>query len=309
METVLAKNVTMRTFALKVMSIVREPVILAREAIQRAPKLFGVKTGVPGLDELFWITEIDERTGKPVKRVLGGYPFGGVINITGVPDTGKSLMVEQFAVTQASEGWPVVFVTVESPAEYVARGLELRARALGIDWSEINDKIAIIDVASNDTLRENTKELTKVISDTVKMFKPHPAKSVVIDSITGLFEHMEVMARKIVRILFNTMKELRVTALFVSQKRSSHEEESAEAAGGLAIAHIVDGTIVLSKRLINQKWESQTFRLPLGSVFRTIRIDGCRLSGHDTDTHALRITDLGIVEVGPSLAEYIEKGW
>ena len=168
METVLAKNVTMRTFALKVMSIVREPVILAREAIQRAPKLFGVKTGVPGLDELFWITEIDERTGKPVKRVLGGYPFGGVINITGVPDTGKSLMVEQFAVTQASEGWPVVFVTVESPAEYVARGLELRARALGIDWSEINDKIAIIDVASNDTLRENTKELTKVISDTVK---------------------------------------------------------------------------------------------------------------------------------------------
>ena len=141
------------------------------------------------------------------------------------------------------------------------------------------------------------------------MFKPHPAKSVVIDSITGLFEHMEVMARKIVRILFNTMKELRVTALFVSQKRSSHEEESAEAAGGLAIAHIVDGTIVLSKRLINQKWESQTFRLPLGSVFRTIRIDGCRLSGHDTDTHALRITDLGIVEVGPSLAEYIEKGW
>ncbi|MHA1590738.1 MAG: KaiC domain-containing protein [Candidatus Njordarchaeales archaeon] len=287
----------------------REAVYLARDALRAAPKLFGVKTGVPGLDDLFWIVEIDEQTGKTIKRSLGGYPFGGVFNITGVPDTGKSLMVEQFAVTQASEGWPVVFVTVESPAEYVARGLEMRTKALRIDWSEVEDRIAIIDLTSNEALRENTKELSKLIAETAKMFKPRPAKSIVIDSITGLYEHMEVMARKIVRILFNTMKNLRVTALFVSQKRSSHEEASAEAAGGLAIAHIVDGTIVLGKKLITQKWESQTYRLPLGSVLRTIRIDGCRLSGHDPNTHVMRIREDGIVEVGPTLAEYIEKGW
>ncbi|MHA1610196.1 MAG: KaiC domain-containing protein [Candidatus Njordarchaeales archaeon] len=287
----------------------REAVYLARDALRAAPKLFGVKTGVPGLDDLFWIVEIDEQTGKTIKRSLGGYPFGGVFNITGVPDTGKSLMVEQFAVTQASEGWPVVFVTVESPAEYVARGLEMRTKALRIDWSEVEDRIAIIDLTSNEALRENTKELSKLITETAKMFKPRPAKSIVIDSITGLYEHMEVMARKIVRILFNTMKNLRVTALFVSQKRSSHEEASAEAAGGLAIAHIVDGTIVLGKKLITQKWESQTYRLPLGSVLRTIRIDGCRLSGHDPNTHVMRIREDGIVEVGPTLAEYIEKGW
>lgn len=287
----------------------REAVYLARDALRAAPKLFGVKTGVPGLDDLFWIVEIDEQTGKTIKRSLGGYPFGGVFNITGVPDTGKSLMVEQFTVTQASEGWPVVFVTVESPAEYVARGLEMRTKALRIDWSEVEDRIAIIDLTSNEALRENTKELSKLIAETAKMFKPRPAKSIVIDSITGLYEHMEVMARKIVRILFNTMKNLRVTALFVSQKRSSHEEASAEAAGGLAIAHIVDGTIVLGKKLITQKWESQTYRLPLGSVLRTIRIDGCRLSGHDPNTHVMRIREDGIVEVGPTLAEYIEKGW
>jgi len=284
-------------------------VILASEAIKRAPKLFGVKTGVPGLDELFWITEINESTGEIIKKPLGGYPFGSVMNITGLPDTGKSLMAEQFAVTQAAEGWPVIFVTVESPAEYIARGLELRAKGLGIDWLEIEDRIAIIDVASNDTLRENVKELSRTISDAMKIFKPKPAKNVVIDSITGLFEHMEVMARKIVRVLFNTMKNLRVTALFISQKRSSHEEESAEAAGGLAVSHIVDGTIVLSKKLITHKWETETFRLPLGNVLRTLRIDGCRLSGHDSNTHVMRITETGIVEVGPTLAEYISKGW
>ncbi|MHA1617171.1 MAG: KaiC domain-containing protein [Candidatus Njordarchaeales archaeon] len=287
----------------------KSTVYLARDALREAPKLFGVKTGVPGLDDLFWIVEIDKETGKIVKRTLGGYPFGGVFNITGVPDTGKSLLVEQFAVVQAHEGWPVVFVTVESPAEYVARGLEIRAKALRIDWSEIEDKIALIDLTMNDALRENVKDLTKLIAETTRMFKPRPAKSVVIDSITGLYEHMEVLARKIVRVLFNTMKTLRVTALFVSQKRSSHEEASAEAAGGLAIAHIVDGTIVLSKKIITQKWESQTYRIPLGGVLRTIRIDGCRLAGHDQNTHVMRIREEGIVEVGPTLAEYIERGW
>jgi len=286
-----------------------EAYMLASEAIKRAPKLFGIKTGVPGLDDLFWIVDIDERTGKPVKRVLGGYPFGAVMNITGLPDTGKSLMAEQFAVTQAASGWPTVFVTVESPAEYVARGLELRARALGFDWDEVSDMIAIIDVSRNEHLRENTKELVRRIGEAIKSFKPKPAKSVVIDSITGLYEHIEVMARKIVRILFNAMKEYRVTALFISQKRSAHDIESAEAAGGLAIAHIVDGTIVLTKKVITLKWESELYKIPLGGVLRTIRIDGCRLSGHDQDTHVMRITEHGLVEVGPKLSEYIQKGW
>jgi len=51
-----------------------------------------------------------------IKKPFGGIPAYLVFNITGVSDTGKSLMVEQFAVKRASEGKSVAFITVKSPA-------------------------------------------------------------------------------------------------------------------------------------------------------------------------------------------------
>jgi len=44
----------------------------------------------------------------------------------------------------------------------------------------------------------------------------------VIDYITGLFENKELLARAVVRRLYNFMKKWYQTALFVSQKRSGH---------------------------------------------------------------------------------------
>ncbi|MCD6549283.1 KaiC domain-containing protein, partial [Candidatus Micrarchaeota archaeon] len=40
-----------------------------------------------------------------------------------------------------------------------------------------------------------------------------------------------------------------------------------------------------------------------GEMIRLIRIDGCRMSGHDTDVHLLEITDTGLVRVGPKLKD------
>ena len=96
--------------------------------------------------------------------------------------------------------------------------------------------------------------------------------------------------------------------MFVSQKRSAQASESAEAAGGLAVAHIVDGTIVLDKKLIESKRDTSLYNLPLGSVLRTIRIDGCRLTAHDSDTWVFEITELGTIEIISPLKDYINKG-
>jgi len=69
--------------------VVEEAIELADEAGKRAPKLFGVPSGVEGLDKLFYRVEI---TDEGIRKVpLGGYPYRAVINITGVPDTGKVL--------------------------------------------------------------------------------------------------------------------------------------------------------------------------------------------------------------------------
>ncbi len=277
---------------------IKESVEVLGEAAKKSPKLFGIPTGVPGLDELFFHAVIEN--GKPVKKPLGGIPSLSVVNLTGVSDTGKSLMAEQFAVTQASLGYPVLFVTVESPSAFVAQSLRGRAEAMGVKWEKIENNIILIDAASNDKLREDIPTLLSTMSYAIKEYG---TKSVVIDSITGLYEAKEMMARGIVRKLFNFMKKWYQTAIFVSQKRSGHEELTAEAAGGYAVGHIVDCSIVLAKKLITTRYEENIYLAPIGDVVRLIRIDGCRLCGHDTKTHLMEITETGLVVVGPSLDE------
>ena len=74
------------------------------QALARAPELYGVATGIEGLDDLFFIVK---QVGKKLEKVsLKGIPAYSVMNLTGVSDTGKSLMAEQFAVFRANRiGW------------------------------------------------------------------------------------------------------------------------------------------------------------------------------------------------------------
>ena len=116
-----------------------------------------------------------------------------------------------------------------------------------------------------------------------------------------------MMARSIVRQLYNFMKRWYQTALFVSQKRSGHEELSAEAAGGYAVAHILDGTMVLTKKMISSTYDERLYKRPIGELIRLFRIDGCRLCGHDTDTHVMEITKTGLVRIGPSLTTLMRR--
>ena len=276
--------------------VVEEGIWVAGEALKKAPKLEGVPTGIEGLDELFFRAEIKD--GKVVKKILGGIPRYAVVNITGVSDTGKSLMVEQYAIKQASRGEAVAFITVESPAPFVTIGLKERATAMGINFEEIEDKIILIDAASHASLRENIPNLLTTLAYAIKQYK---IRHTVIDSITGLYEAKEMLARTVVRQLFNFMKKWYQTALFVSQKRSSHEELSAEAAGGFAISHIVDCTFVLAKELIMTQYQAKLYKKEIGDIVRLFRVDGCRLCGHDTKTHFMEITELGLVKIGPPL--------
>lgn len=273
------------------------------EAVAKAPKLYGVPTGVEGLDQLFFI--VTSEKGQIVKKVLNGIPAYSVFNITGVSDTGKSLLVEQFAVKQASLNERVAFITVEAPANFVALSLKLRAEAMGLNFSAFEDNIIIIDAASSSRLRENLPDLLATLGYAIQQFK---VRFTVIDSITGLFETKEMLARAIVRRLFNFMKKWYQTALFVSQKRSGHEELTAEAAGGYAVGHIVDGTMVLAKELIDSPYKAKTYNKPLGDVVRLFRIDGCRLCGHDTKTHFLEITEAGLVVIKAPIYSKKEGG-
>ncbi|RUM62177.1 MAG: KaiC domain-containing protein [Persephonella sp.] len=272
--------------------VVKTAIFTGSQALEKAPKIYGIPTGIEGLDDLFFTVEVEN--GKVVKKSLKGIPAYSVFNITGVSDTGKSLMVEQFTVEQAHKGKKVAFITVESPANFVIASMKLRATAMGYNFEEFEDNIILIDAASNSILRENIPDLLATLAYAIKQYH---IKFTIIDSITGLFENREVMARSIVRRIFNFMKEWYQTALFVSQKRSGHEELTAEAAGGYAVGHIVDGTMVLAKELIDNSYKAKLYKKDIGDIVRLFRIDGCRMSGHDTKTHFMEITETGLVKI------------
>ncbi len=277
---------------------VEESIGRITELAKKAPELIGVPTGVEGLDELFFVVEYVRN--KPKKKPLGGIPLRSVINITGVADTGKTLMAEQFAVKQADLGYPVIFVSVESPGPFVASSLKYRAKAMGVDEKSVDEHVVIVDAASHSILREDVPTLLATIAHAIKKYK---TKSVVIDSVTGLYEAREMLARSVVRSIFNFLKKWYQTGILISQKRSGHEELSAEAAGGYAVAHIVDGTIVVSKELITSQRAANLYKRQIGDIVRLFRIDGCRLCGHDTKVRFLEITEEGLVKIGPPISE------
>ncbi len=275
---------------------------LAREIGKDLPELKGIATGVEGLDELFFTTIF--KGGKVKVKPLGGYPEGGVIQITGVPDTGKSLMAEQFLITQARFGNYVCLVTVEQPAAFYVASLKQRAAAMSVKWERIDDKIVIVDAASDQDLRDDIPRLMHVLDGGLEKY---PAKVLVIDSVTGLYEAKEMAARNVVRQFYGFSKKRRLTSLFISQKRSGHQELSSEAAGGYGVGHIVDATIVLAKKEIMSRYDQSLYAMPMGELIRLFRIDGCRLCGHDTKTRFMEITDSGIVKIGEPVSSKLNR--
>jgi KaiC domain protein len=275
-----------------------ESISTIAELSEKIPKLEGVPTGVEGLDELFFTTVWEN--GKAKRIPLGGVPRYAVLQVTGVADTGKSLLVEQFAVERARRGEACVFVTIESPGPFAAMGLRQRAQAMGVDFASVEDKIILVDAASHPVLASDLPTLFNTLAFAIKTYK---ARAVVIDSLTGLYEAREMLARDIVRPVFSFLKKWHQTALLVSQKRSGHEALTAEAAGGYAVGHVLDGSMVLAKQTITSAQQARIYGVPIGETVRLFRIDGCRLCGHDTSTHVFEITETGLVRVGPKLSE------
>lgn len=64
----------------------------------------------------------------------------------------------------------------------------------------------------------------------------------------------------------------------------------------------------MNKKVVETKWDLSLYNIPLGSVIRTISIDGCRLTGHDTRTWVFDITPGGTVEIISPIEEFLKKG-
>lgn len=67
-----------------------------------------------------------------------------------------------------------------------------------------------------------------------------------------------MLARTVIRRIYNFLKTSSNCSLSFS-KRSGHEDLTSEAAGGYAVGHIVDGTMVLAKELIMSQYAAKIY--------------------------------------------------
>lgn len=246
--------------------------------------IFGIKTNTI-LDNMFY----KFKDGKLVS--LNGIPSNSLLHLTGVSDTGKSLLCYNLAVNYILNK-KMIFITIERNGKMLNTLLSERAKTLNIEYKREN--IFILDLTKS---VENLQNLDLVINTIIEITKKENTRFIIIDSITGFYEHLENKARTVVRRLYNVLKAFNYTGIAINQKRSSHEDNTAEGAGGYAVAHIFDGSIVMSKKTIKNKWEEEDYGVKRGNTIRFIRIDGCKLALHPTKEFVFKINPNGTLEI------------
>jgi circadian clock protein KaiC len=185
-----------------------------------------VKTGIDGFDEL----------------VLGGFPRGNSILVTGGTGTGKSTFGLQFVYKGAKVYDEAgIYVTLEESIPSIIKN------AASYGW-EIEDleqagKLAMIDVSPAVSGQLRKISPTDIYSNVSQICKKIGAKRIVVDPITVMgmqFESSVDMRLDLLRFA-SLLKQLEATVLFVTE---ISEESQALSRFGIE-EFISDGVVVL----------------------------------------------------------------
>ncbi|MGB9714681.1 MAG: RAD55 family ATPase [Candidatus Bathyarchaeales archaeon] len=256
------------------------------EAPEAKKPLIGFPTGT-FIDNFFLTPE-----GKP----LGGIPICGQFAITGLPGAGKSILVEEIAVRVASFGRKVLFATAEdtwksaTPRFDLQSRLKQKADIIGLDWEKIRQNLFVLDTVAYPELRDwNTfAETYRFVAEKEKI------ELALIDSVTVLEAYRGALKYRVMELArYNQIKG--ITALYVNQ-RSSEVWDSYDMAGGIGLAHNLDGTIIIDYGRVY--WQDQQIDLALnrGEFVRIARVLDCRMCNFERRRIRVDITSDGFLK-------------
>jgi KaiC/GvpD/RAD55 family RecA-like ATPase/predicted transcriptional regulator len=266
------------------------------EAPAAKKPLLGLATGT-FLDELFLTVE-----GKP----LGGIPICGQFAITGLPGAGKSILVEEIAVKVSANGKKVLFATAEdvwkspTPRFDLQSRLKQKAEILGLEWDKIRENLFVLDTVMYPELREwNTfAETYRYVVEKEKI------ELAIIDSVTVLESYRGALKYRVMELArYNQLQG--TTGLFVNQ-RSAETWDTYDMAGGIGLAHNLDGTIIVDYGRVY--WQDQQVDLEAnrGEFVRIARILDCRMCNFERRRIRIDITPDGFIRAIEPLKSSIE---
>ncbi|HIE14557.1 TPA: hypothetical protein EYP70_04735 [Candidatus Bathyarchaeota archaeon] len=238
------------------------------------------------LDDLFYTPE-----GSPLR----GIPICSQFAITGLPGAGKSVLVEEIALKVAASGHKVLFVTAEDTWKSPTPRFDLQARMkqkaayLGLDWEIIRRNLFVLDTVFYLELRDwNT------FAETYRyVVEKEGIDLAIIDSVTILEAYRGALKYRVMELArYNQVKG--VTSLFVNQ-RSAETWDSHEMAGGIGLAHNLDGTIIIDYGRVYWLDQQMDLDLKRGEFVRIARVLDCRLCNFEKRRIRIEITPEGFV--------------
>jgi KaiC/GvpD/RAD55 family RecA-like ATPase len=276
----------MKTEIERIESKLSQFVLRPDEAKEAKKPLLGLATGT-FLDTLFITPE-----GKP----LNGLPVVGQFAITGLPGAGKSILVEEIAVRVADAGRKVLFVTAEdtwksaTPRFDLQSRLKQKAEVLKLDWKKVMENLFVLDTVAYPELREwNTfAETYRYVIETEKI------ELGIVDSVTVLEAYRGALKYRVMELArYNQLHG--VTSLYVNQ-RSIEMWDTYEMAGGIGLAHNLDGTILIDYGRIY--WQDQQVDLEAkrGEFVRIARVLDCRMCNFERRRLRIDITQDGFIK-------------
>jgi len=256
------------------------------EAAEAKKPLMGLPTGT-FIDYMFITAE-----GKP----LNGLPVVGQFALTGLPGAGKSILVEEIAVKVAGAGRKVLFATAEDTWKSVTPRFDLQSRLkqkaeiLRLDWRNVMENLFVLDtVAFSELLDWNTfAETYRYVVEKEKI------ELAIIDSVTVLEAYRGALKYRVMELArYNQLHG--VTGLYVNQ-RSVEMWDTYEMAGGIGLAHNLDGTILVDYGRVY--WQDQQVDLEAkrGEFVRIARVLDCRMCNFERRRVRIDITSDGFVK-------------
>ena len=231
----------------------------------------------------------------PNGEPLGGIPIGGQFAITGLPGAGKSILVEEIGVKVSASERKVLYVTAEdtwkspTPRFDLQSRMKQKADLLGLDWGKIRGNLFVIDTVFYPDLRD-WGTFAETYRYTVER---EGVELVIVDSVTVLEAYRGALKYRVMELArYNQLKG--VTALFVNQ-RSEEKWDSYDMAGGIGLAHNLDGTIIIDYGRVYWLDQQRELDLKRGEFVRIARVLDCRLCNFERDRIQIDINPDGFI--------------
>lgn len=228
---------------------------------------------------------------------IGGLPHSGSFGILGMPDAGKSILMEEIAVKVSASGRKVLFITSEDiwRSETLRFDLESRmkqkADILGLEWSKVQENLFVMDTVTYSELNE----WFKFVETYRYACKTYGIELVIVDSVTVLQNYRGALKYRLMELIkYGQLHG--ITGLFVNQ-RSKAEWDSYDIAGGIGLAHNLDGTIIIDFGRTYHTQINEDLGTKRGVDVRIVRVLGCRICGFNRHYQKVEIDSDGFLKL------------